>query len=627
MKKTLVIVFSALLLSPLLAAAQTERSYYYEAIRASIQVNADSTLDVEETQTYRFAGEYHVGWRNIPYKDVGSVTRVAVIDAETGQPLQYSGKRLNKFDSNSWGKYTSFYEDGSQNIEWYFGAVDTTRSWILKYKVHGAIRFGSLQDRLYWNVFTDYQAPVRSASATVSLPGGAPAGQTSLAAYRTGGAMEIEKNYEPATGRFSFAAKDFAPGEDFTIDAGWPKGLVSKTAYWKDFFRLYYGYTIAAAAFLLANLIGILIWLKREKIPKGRRTIIAQYEPPLSLPPASAEVICKEKVTGRGLSATLVDLAARGYVNVEEEQKVNYLGVAAALIFIVILGFVGINDAWGFALGIFLAILWYGFLLRLKWRSLWRRTDYKIFQKKPRDGSLSDFERKYLDALLPNGGSFSTADLRRNRARQQTLYRAMQEVKKAVYSQTETKTRAYEVTPTQEKIKNYIWSGLAVAALIIAFYGFHGQSAVAVAAPAIFAIALWAYYKYEARLNAEGRILKEEWLGFKLYLQTAEKYRLQNLTPETFEKFLPYAMIFGVERQWAKNFESMHLPAPSWYFGPAVSAGGFGRGGGGGFSPSVFSASFATAFASSFSSSGAGGGGAGGGGAGGGGGGGGGGAG
>lgn len=57
---------------------------------------------------------------------------------------------------------------------------------------------------------------------------------------------------------------------------------------------------------------------------------------------------------------------------------------------------------------------------------------------------------------------------------------------------------------------------------------------------------------YTPRHNTKGALLTEKWLGFKLYLETAERYRMQNLTPEIFEKYLPYAMIFGVEKKWAK---------------------------------------------------------------------------
>ena len=100
---------------------------------------------------------------------------------------------------------------------------------------------------------------------------------------------------------------------------------------------------------------------------------------------------------------------------------------------------------------------------------------------------------------------------------------------------------------------------------------------------------------------------------------------IQNLKPEFFEKYLPYAMIFGVEKKWAKAFEALNIPQPSWYIG-SVRTMGISSNSASSFSPLNFSNSFSSSFTSAFSSSGAGGASGGGGGAGGGGGGGGGGA-
>ena len=89
-----------------------------------------------------------------------------------------------------------------------------------------------------------------------------------------------------------------------------------------------------------------------------------------------------------------------------------------------------------------------------------------------------------------------------------------------------------------------------------------------------------------------------------MYLETAEKYRMQNLKPEFFEKYLPYAMIFGVEKKWAKAFKTMHIPPPSWYAGSAHVAGS-SLSSASSFSPLGFSNSFSLSFTSAFSSSGA----------------------
>lgn len=69
-----------------------------------------------------------------------------------------------------------------------------------------------------------------------------------------------------------------------------------------------------------------------------------------------------------------------------------------------------------------------------------------------------------------------------------------------------------------------------------------------------------------------GVAIKEHLLGLKLYLKVAEKDRLAfhnapEKMPEVFEKLLPYAMVFGVDKAWAKEFESIYTTPPSWYEG------------------------------------------------------------
>lgn len=145
---------------------------------------------------------------------------------------------------------------------------------------------------------------------------------------------------------------------------------------------------------------------------------------------------------------------------------------------------------------------------------------------------------------------------------------------------------------------------------------FDGVAAIS-AVFVVCTVALYFFIRFEARLTPEGAVLREDWLGFKMYLETAEKYRLQNLTPETFEKYLPYAIIFGVEKKWGRAFDPINMPPPSWYSSTSftTSTGSFSPGG---FSASAFSASFSSSFVSAFSSAGGGGASGGGGGAGGG---------
>src|SRR6202140_4428448 len=55
--------------------------------------------------------------------------------------------------------------------------------------------------------------------------------------------------------------------------------------------------------------------------------------------------------------------------------------------------------------------------------------------------------------------------------------------------------------------------------------------------------------------------------GFQEFMNRVDADRLKRMPPDTFEKFLPYAMALGVEHRWAKAFEGIIQNPPSWYQG------------------------------------------------------------
>jgi uncharacterized membrane protein len=83
----------------------------------------------------------------------------------------------------------------------------------------------------------------------------------------------------------------------------------------------------------------------------------------------------------------------------------------------------------------------------------------------------------------------------------------------------------------------------------------------------------------------KGRKIMDQLEGFRMYLATAEKERLNLLnppedTPELFEKYLPYAFALDVEQAWSERFSGVLMKAaegpgqsysPAWYHGSSWS--------------------------------------------------------
>ncbi|MHB8660799.1 MAG: DUF2207 domain-containing protein [Minisyncoccota bacterium] len=578
----------AILVIPTISFAQTIRSYQYHDISTTFTINTDTTVNVQEKQTYGFVGEYHLGWRSIPHKGVDAITNVSVIDDATEQPLTYSSTRLDKNDPASWGKYTVYEQNDATDIEWYYDLSKTPESsshtWTLNYTLHGALGFYSDHDELYWNLFTDYSVPVDAAEAYVHLP--APAINPTEKLYRTSGGQYSFEALDSQT--FRFATASIAPNEAVTIALGWQKGMIHQAAYWLDAARTFWPIVVGVVLVLVSLVFSLIFWLWEERRYRGRGVVIPEYTPPQELPPAMAEVAAKGHLSNKTWAATVVDLAVRGLISITEERK----------------------KVW-----------------------LLSSTEYTLTRTAKDDSQLRPYERAFLEALFPAGEKvLSLEKLRGNAMEASRLNTVMQEITKQLYTQTAEETGAFVNPP----VRSWYWWRWFHAAWVLFFMGvvflsgFLPQSisrtGIFLGACVAIAVAVCVYVvKVRPELNRQGHLLKEEWLGFKLFLEITGKNRLQNLTPDMFEKFLPYAMIFGVEKQWAQKFDFFQLPPPQWYHGAGLYVPASGSAAGT-FSPSSFAAGFSASFASSFASSGGGGGAGGSGGAGGGGGGGGGGA-
>ena len=64
-------------------------------------------------------------------------------------------------------------------------------------------------------------------------------------------------------------------------------------------------------------------------------------------------------------------------------------------------------------------------------------------------------------------------------------------------------------------------------------------------------------------------------LGFEDFLVHVEAERFNSMikTPQMFEKFLPFAMALGVEKNWSKAFQGILTQPPEWYRGSSYGPG------------------------------------------------------
>lgn len=119
-------------------------------------------------------------------------------------------------------------------------------------------------------------------------------------------------------------------------------------------------------------------------------------------------------------------------------------------------------------------------------------------------------------------------------------------------------------------------------------------------------IAMLFFMQHMSKRTTYGNEILGKIRGFKNFLETAEKPKLEELVmhnPSYFYNILPFTYVLGVSDKWIKKFESISLQAPNWYSGTgtfnAVAFGSF-------MSSTMTSASTSMSSSSSSSSSGGG---------------------
>ncbi len=303
---------------PSVLSAQSARSLAIQRFDAVIAVNRDASIDVSETITAEFTGSWNGIYRTIPVEYHTPQGFNWTLRLELQGATDQSGQSL-KVESSRDRHYIKYKI-------WVPGAENATRTIVLHYRALNGLRFFPDHDELYWNVTGDeWDVPVGLASARIDLPSTA----TGLRAISFNGAygstehdakVEIQGHSIQVT-----MPKPLGFHEGLTAVVGWDKGAVLEPTK-----------TDVAVGFLSSNwplgipivvFIGMLtLWVRVGKDPR-RLPIVVQYEPPDGLSPAEAGTLVDYQADMRDITATMVDLAVRGYLRIVEEEKPKFFGL------------------------------------------------------------------------------------------------------------------------------------------------------------------------------------------------------------------------------------------------------------------------------------------------------------
>ncbi|MBI2835339.1 MAG: DUF2207 domain-containing protein [Acidobacteria bacterium] len=535
-------VAAALLLTMMAAGeASAQRSLVIQEFKADVRVNADGTLDVIETIRPRFTGSWNGIYRTIPveYRTPQGFNYTLRLDLESatdeaGQPMRHESSRERHY----------------RKVRiWVPGAEDATRTVVLRYRVRNGLKFFDEHDELYWNVTGDeWEVPIETVTAVVQLPD-TVTGVRAIAFTGGYGSREQAADIRIASTDVTFrTSRPLNFREGLTVVIGWNPGIVRRPTA-----------TDRAVAFLLGNLplaIPALLlpamwwlWYSRGRDPR-RGAIMAHYEPPSGLSPGEVGTLVDNKPDMRDITATLVDLAVRGYLVIEEVESAKLFG-------------------------------------------LWSSKDYLLtFRKRGSDlASLKPHEASLMTSLVASASTETphvlsvralTEDARTAEQPsvllsdlQNRFYKHIPGLRNLMY-QTLIEQGYYTSRPDQVRtaylVIGLVASGLVLAAGLAFSLPLGVQPLSAIVAAILTAAIVVGFGWFMPVRTVQGTHALQRVLGFEEFLSRVEGDRFERVvkTPELFEKYLPFAMALGVERTWARAFEGICKQPPDWYRGGTI---------------------------------------------------------
>ncbi|GAA5026222.1 hypothetical protein GCM10025738_02200 [Microbacterium fluvii] len=542
------------------------------AARADVQDFSFSSLDVDFTLTRAddgtsrlrvvetFAAEF-------PEYDQNRGMRRSIPDSYEGAPLHPTLVSVTD-EAGAPRPAETESEDGylivtSAADDYVHGA----QTYVFTYTLENVTRFfaDTGADEFYWDVLgEEWAQPFAAVSMTLHLDAELAAALTGeQACYRgwTGSTdrCEIAVGADGAT--ITASAAELQPYQSVTVAVGFAQGTF--TPFDSSPLSSVWGWLTMVAGALLA---AAFVWAARVRRrmlrdEPGRATIIAEYTPPAQVDALESAVLLGK--TAKAIPAEVLEQAVRGSIRILEGERKFFGGVKL-------------------------------------------RAELLDRTRADADG------RMLLDGLFGRSGGtgsiyeFGSTDTR--------LSKAAQAILKAAERELETRGLRKKVSLSTRSGPLFAVIGAAALVAVFAVLALIGYVApllplVLLGAAVLLVVIALILFAHQP-LTAEGAEVRDHLEGLKIFIEWAEADRIRMLQSpagaerarvdvtdprqklELYEALLPYAVVFGQEKQWAKELAVLYgAAAPAWYIGTH------------GFDASAFSSGISTLSTASSTSS------------------------
>jgi uncharacterized membrane protein YgcG len=401
----------------------------------------------------------------------------------------------------------------------------------ISYSLENVISFYDDYDEIYWDINGDQWLQIFQ-SVSVDLDVDATSKSGVVAECFTGSFGSTENACvvkQRTNGLVASSTRSLQTGETLTIVQAYEKGFFTPPTFW-DKYGNYLLFTPVVIVQLAVLHWGFRRWKALGKDFKSRGVTAPYFDRPKNISLMQAQYIKENKLSPKHISASIIDLSIRGYLNISEQKE-------------------------------------------------GRETTHSLELMNVPDENVFQDEIMLLESLF---SPLAIGNIIKLEDKKNKLFKTSEKIAKHIDSKNEEQGY-YELSP--KKAFNKI-AGPFVASIAGVIFGFILADAsgglTALAGLVAFGGVLIFGFLMPKR-SASGNMIVEHMDGLKLYLSKAEKDRIEMqdavaapLSPQSgqptrdvkfFEKLLPFAVAAGVEKTWANAFKDIYTQPPEWYRG------------------------------------------------------------
>ena len=528
------------------------------------QAQADGMIDVRLEFDFDFATTPGHG----PYLTL--ITRQEI----DGDPDHYRVLEIGEVQvSSPSGAPAELYrDDGDNGVVLRIGDEDIddvagVQTYVVTYTVAGVPNSGvgsAGEDEIYWNVIGQaFEVPISDVSVAVT----APAAPLQLACYTGAVGSTSPCSSHTVEGEVaSFRQDHLDTGVGLSVIASYPGGtfggvepILAPRRTFANSIGVGTPAAPAAGVLALAGVVGVAAVARRRGRdqaylgltpglapttadgagavgPRRKSVVAVQFTPPPDVLPGEMGTLTDERADHRDITATIIDLAVRGYLRIEEIEKTK------------------------------------------------GKPDWRLVRDLDREwDDLRPFERTLLRGIFTTSGEQKKLSKLGSR-----FAEAVDDAQDQLYEEMVDRGW-FRRSPAAVRGTWIGWGLVLLVAGLVAtvLLGVLAGVALLGVPLVLIGIALLIAARTAPARTAEGSAVLAQSLGFKQYIETAEANQLKfEAGEDIFSRYLPYAMAFGLESRWVGIFAELakqgaDLPAPAWYVGStpyvALWSGGFGE--------------------------------------------------